>query len=67
MTADHVKSAHLKQVRLADDPADGRTRYVLVKGEDRRLIDAAVADVLAHEAAMTMTVPKKREPRFRWA
>ena len=67
MTTDHVKAAHLKQVRLADDPADGRTRYRLEKGEERRLIDAAVADVLAHEAAKTMTVPKKREPRFKWA
>ena len=67
MTADHVKSAHLKPVRLSDDPEDGRTRYRLEKGEERRLIDAAVADVLAYEAAMTMTVPKKREPRFRWA
>jgi hypothetical protein len=67
MTSDHVKSATLKQVRLADDPDDGRTRYRLEKGEGRRPNDAAVADVLAYEAAMTMTVPKKREPKFRWA
>lgn len=66
MTADHVKSATLKQVRLADDPEDGRTRYRLEKGEGRRPNDAAVADVLAYEAAMTMTVPKKREPKFAW-
>jgi hypothetical protein len=50
----HVANAHLQKVRLADDAEDARTRYVLVKGEDKGLIDGAVADVLAHEAAMTM-------------
>jgi hypothetical protein len=50
----HVKAAHLRKVRLADDEDDGRTRYVLIKGEDRGRIDAAVADVLAFQAAMTM-------------
>lgn len=65
-TSDHVKAAHLKQVRLADDPADGRTRYVIVKGEERRKIDAAVADVLAHEAAKTMSPPKSKEPLLAW-
>ena len=67
LTTDHVKSAHLKQVRLADDPTDGRTRYVLVKGEEKRRIDAAVADVLAFEAAKTMTAPRDREPLVAWA
>jgi hypothetical protein len=66
LTTDHVTSAVLKQVRLADDPTDGRTRYRLDKGEGRRANDAAVADVLAYEAAMTMSVPKKREPKFAW-
>lgn len=66
-TNDHVKAAHLKQVRLADDPADGRTRYVLVKGEQRRKIDGAVADVLAFQAAMTMAPPKAEEALFAWA
>jgi hypothetical protein len=28
--------------------------YVLVRGEENRRIDGAVADVLANEAAMTM-------------
>lgn len=65
-TSDHVKAAHLKQVRLADDPADGRTRYVLIKGEDRRKIDGAVADVLAYEAAKTMSPPKDKEPLLAW-
>jgi hypothetical protein len=53
-TSYHVKAAHLRRVHLAADPGDGRTRYVLVKGDDRRKIDGAVADVLAYQAAMTM-------------
>ena len=52
--AQHVANAHLRKVRLDDDDADGRTRYVLVKGEDKGKIDGAVADVLALAAAMTM-------------
>jgi hypothetical protein len=54
LAADHVQHAHLQRVRLQDDPEDGRTKYVLVKGDDRSRIDVAVADVLAFEAAMTM-------------
>lgn len=42
-----------KPVRLADDPADGRTRFVIVKADTRK-IDEAVAAVLAFEAAATM-------------
>jgi hypothetical protein len=61
LTADHVRAAVLKKVVLADNEADGRTRYVIDKGEDRQRIDAAVADILAYEAAMTMTVPPVRE------
>lgn len=53
----HVKAAHLRKVRLADEEDDGRTRYVLIKGDDHGRIDAAVADVLAYEAAMTMAPP----------
>jgi hypothetical protein len=56
-TTAHVKAAHLRKVRLTDDDADGATKYVLVKGSDRRKIDGAVADVLAYEAAKTMTPP----------
>jgi hypothetical protein len=44
-------------VRITDDADDGRTHYVLVKGEDGKRIDAAVADVLAFQAAMTMPPP----------
>lgn len=52
--AQHVADAHLRKVRLADDEGDGRTRYLLVKGQDGGKIDGAVADVLALAAAMTM-------------
>jgi hypothetical protein len=50
----HVLAAHLRKVRLIDPDDDGRTRYVLVKGDDRGLIDGAIADALAGEAAATM-------------
>lgn len=50
----HVEASHLQKVRVNADDEDERTMYVLVKGEDHRKIDAAVADVLAYEAAMTM-------------
>lgn len=52
----HVKAAHLHKVRVGDDDDDGRTRYVLIKGDDAGDIDGAWADVLAHEAAATMPV-----------
>jgi hypothetical protein len=64
VTAAHVKAAHLRKVRLSDEEEDGRTRYVLIKGDDGAFIDAAVADVLAHEAAMTMAAPVLVVPRF---
>lgn len=54
----HVKAAHLRKVRLADEEDDGRTRYVLIKGDDLGRIDGAVADVLAYEAALTMPPPE---------
>lgn len=54
LTGVHVKAAHLRKVRLADSEDDGRTQYVLIKGDDGGRIDAAVADVLAYQAAMTM-------------
>jgi hypothetical protein len=53
----HVKAAHLRKVRLADQEEDGRTKYVLVKGDDHGRIDGAVADVLAYQAAMTLPEP----------
>lgn len=67
LTSDHVKALHLEKVRDADHEDDGRTKYKLVKGEDKQRIDMGIADVLAYEAAMTMTPPPtKREPRFAW-
>ena len=54
MAADHIKAAHLKKVHLSAAEQDGRSQYVIVKGEDRRKIDGAVADILASEAAATM-------------
>jgi hypothetical protein len=54
----HVEAAQLKTVKVNADEDDERTMYVLVKGEDHRKIDAAVADVLAFEAAMTMPEDK---------
>ena len=42
-----------KKVRLTGDDFDGRTPYVFVK-TDTRKIDAGIAGVLALEAAMTM-------------
>lgn len=53
-TTENVKSAHLKVVRIADGDEDGRTAHVLIRGDEGRRIDAAVADVLAYEAAMSM-------------
>jgi hypothetical protein len=49
----HVLAMAKKKVRVADPDDDGRTRYVFVK-MDTRKIDAGIADVLALEAAMTM-------------
>ncbi|MGH9250132.1 MAG: hypothetical protein ACRD0W_11515, partial [Acidimicrobiales bacterium] len=58
------KKAYVK----VEDEADGRTRYVFTKGEDRRKIDAGVGAVLALEAAMTMPeAPPPRQPVFAWA
>jgi hypothetical protein len=49
----HVLAMGRKKVRIADDAGDGRTRYVWVKADTRR-IDAGIADTLAVEAAATM-------------
>lgn len=62
LTAEHIRATHLQKVRDGDTEDDGRTKYILVKGEDRRRIDASVADVLAHEAAMTMPEVSEPEP-----
>ena len=54
LTSEHVKNAHKRKVRTTASDDDGRSRYVIVKGEDRGRIDGAVAEVLAGEAAATM-------------
>ena len=56
--ARHVTAAHLRKVQINAPDDDGRTKYVLEKGEDRQRIDGAVADVLALEAATTMEPPE---------
>jgi hypothetical protein len=67
LTADHINASVLKRVVVAESETDGRTRYVLDKGADRHRIDAAVADVLAYEAAMTMPeIPVLQEPIAAW-
>ena len=53
VTAEHVKALHKRKVKLADVD-DDRTMYLPVKGGDRGQIDAAIADILALAAAMTM-------------
>lgn len=63
----HVKAAHLRKVHLTADEEDGRSMYVLVKGETRAWIDGAIAEVLAHEAAMTMPEPSAPVRRGGWA
>lgn len=57
LTDSHVKAAHKRKARASAPDDDSRTLYTLTKGEDHRKIDAAVADVLAYQAAMTMSAP----------
>lgn len=56
----HLAACAKKKVRLADDETDGRTPFVIVKADTRK-IDRAVGAVLALEAAMTM--PKRTPGR----
>jgi hypothetical protein len=64
-TAEHVKAAHLQKLSPSADDLDGRSRFVIVKGADRKRIDGAVAEILALEAAMTMAPPVTiPTPRF---
>lgn len=52
----HALAMAKKKVRVHDPDDDGRTRFVFVK-MDVRKIDAGIADVLALEAATTMPSP----------
>jgi len=63
-TSDHVKAAHLRKVRAIAADDDGRTKYIIVKGEDRRKIDACIADLLAFAAAMAMPPEPSQRPRI---
>lgn len=67
VTTEHVKALHVQKARGMAPADDGRTLYVPVKGEDRRKIDAAMADILAYEAAMTMIDSTQPETEFAWA
>lgn len=63
VTSQHVKNAHKRKAKARDPEDDHRTLYTLTKGDDLGKIDAAVADVLAYEAAMTMPEePAEPEP-----
>jgi hypothetical protein len=61
-TTDHVLNAHRRKARANAPEDDKRTLFVLVKGDDGGKIDAAVADVLAYEAALTMPVWQPADP-----
>jgi hypothetical protein len=61
-TADQVKATRLKKVRVGD-AEDDRTMYLLDK-DGRIGNDAAIADCLAYEAAMTMTAPPPKPKPF---
>lgn len=64
VTTEHVLAAHKQKLRARlqtnDGDDDPRILYRLVKPDDGSKIDAAVTDVLAYEAAMTMPPPKKK-------
>jgi hypothetical protein len=55
-----------KNVRLRDDPDDGRTRFVIVKADTRK-IDRAVGAVLAYGASMTMPEHEPTTSTTPWA
>lgn len=64
----HVEALHQRKARNAAPDDDGRTPVVPVKGDDRRKIDGALADILAYEAALTMPpAPAIRQPMVVWA
>jgi hypothetical protein len=59
-----VLAAVRHKVRTTADDDDARTLFVLVKPDDGRKIDGAVAAVLAHEAEKTMPASMALEPVF---
>jgi hypothetical protein len=60
----HILAASLEKIRTTADESDQRTMYVIVKPEDGRKVDLAVAAVLAYEAAMTMPIMAEPKPVF---
>jgi hypothetical protein len=61
----HVLAMGRKKVRVTDDDGDGRTRFVFVKADVRK-IDAGIAAALAEEAAMTMPELQAVMPLGAW-
>ena len=55
----HVEALHQRKARDQAPDDDGRTPLIPVKGDDRRKIDGALADILAYWAAMTMPAAPK--------
>lgn len=53
-TTQHVANARKRKTKATASDDDNRTLYALDKPEDGGKIDAAIADVLAYEAAMSM-------------
>ncbi len=62
VVSEHVRAVHAAHPRGARADDDGRVPSVPVKGDDRRKIDGALADILAYHAAMTMTAAPEDEP-----
>jgi hypothetical protein len=62
LTAALVASAR-RNVRLRDDPGDGRTRFTIVKADVRK-IDRAVAAVLAYGASRALPAVPVSAPIF---
>lgn len=63
-TNQHVLAAAKRKARATAPDDDSRTLYTIVKDDEGGKIDAAVADVLAYEAAMTMSDTPPLEPMF---
>lgn len=61
LLTEHLAASSRKPVRLSDDLNDGRSQFVIVK-KDTRKIDAAVGAVLALGAFEAMPEPEERTP-----
>lgn len=61
--ADHIAAMGRKKVRVADADDDGRTKFVFVKADTRK-IDAGIGAVLALEAAQTLIATPEPAVRF---